>query len=888
MRKNMLFLMAGCILCHTICFCQKPALTEANLKSWPWLIKGSVSNDGRYAAYFVRLRTEDVRCHLHLKEVNGSFSIEAMVVGYGAKFTEDSRQFLYVNTGDSLVTVDLATRSLSFTPGVAFFEIPKKGGLPLVAWQTKDDSLVLQNRVTGARSVYAHVADFSFTDEGKELRVSLRQGDDSVSVRRINLETGQSSVFYQGKGILKQVTDVTGSKMAFLVGADWDDPQIALWQYDPQKGSTATKLVDATTAGMQGCSLGWDRLQYSPAGDRLFFGLRRPPENVRKDPHSAPVDVWNYKDEYLQSDQVGDPSVEKNRTYLAVVSGSGVLRLEQEREGFFSARLNDGSNDDYMLTATRKNNKEGLRFARERPDVYLVKTRDGSRISLVRQLLNAPVSFSAGGKYVVWYDSVKENFNFYDIGTRTIRTIASPVVSAEHGMYDGSWRWLEGDKGVLMYGRYDIWLVDPKGEKPPVNVTNGYGTRNKIILRLTDPANSVGAVVKPGETLLLNGFNVENKDNGFFHKTLDVAGDPEQLSMGHYLRYSKAITPIYPEADIFLDKASEGNSWLLVRSRSDAFPNLEVTIDFRTFTRISDLAPERNVNWLTSELVRWKTFDGRPGTGILYKPEDFDSTKKYPILFYLSGQGSDHLHLYPVADWTYTRINIPWFVSRGYLVFCPDIQYSGGDPGKGIYNYVVSAAEMLKSRPWVDGNRMGMQGSDFGGFEVNLLVTKTKLFAAAASVAGATDMISQDGEAGFGDGTGQAETEFGRYGMQVPVVENLPIYIRNSAVLGADKVMTPLFLMHCKKDDADPWAQGVEFFSSLRWLGKTAYLLQYDDPRRWADAPPVIDYTRRLTQFFDHYLKGAPEPKWMAEGIPAKLKGIESGLDYSTTTVSQK
>jgi dipeptidyl aminopeptidase/acylaminoacyl peptidase len=850
---------------------QKPALTEADLRDWPQLTGGDLSNDGRYVAYYTPSKLNAGRL-LHIQAVKEPFSMEVAIHEYS--FTEDNREVIYINAGDSLCRFDLGSRQQSCLPGIRSFQVPKKGGLPLIAWQTTNDSLVLQNRITGERSAYAHVADYSFTKSGKVLLVFQQNSTVGVLVQWIDLGTGQSSIAWKGKKFLKYVTAPTDTKLAFVLGNGFQDPNMQLWEYDPQKGSTARKLVDTSTTGMEGYSVSWDQLQYSARGDRLFFGIRHLQDSVRKDPRMAPVDVWNYKDEFLQPDQVKALDAEKDRTYMAVVNGSGVLRLEQDTDGWFSGEMDEGSNGDLMLAASQTNNSEGMHDAKELPDVYLVNTRDGSRICIMRRLFNAAATFSAGGKYVVWYDWPKKVFSFYDIQTRKINTIASPVVSKEEGMFDyGRWRWLEGDKGVLMYDHYDIWLIDPKGAKAPVNVTNGYGRRNKIVLRMTTLDYSAGSTVKPGETLLLNGFSEENKDNGFFHKIIGASGDPERLSMGPYLRY-------FADADWgWMSKARDANTYIMKCSRADAYPNIEVTENFRTFTRVSDWAPEKKVNWLTSELVKWKTFDGRPGMGILYKPENFDPTKKYPILFYFYERLSDHLHQYIDPDWTGFKINIPWFVSHGYLIFCPDIYYTLGDPGKGIYNYIVSAAAMMKTRPWVDGGRMGFQGHSFGGFEANLLVTKTNLFAAAASAAGATDMISHDMGAAFDTFAGQPGTELGQYRMQVPVTQNLAAYIRNSAVLGADKVTTPLLIMHCKKDRAVPWEQAVEFFTALRWLGKTVYLLQYDDGGHWVSGVSEVDYTRRITQFFDHYLKGAPEPKWMSEGIPAAKKQIDDGLE---------
>src|SRR5581483_185656 len=265
--------------------------------------------------------------------------------------------------------------------------------------------------------------------------------------------------------------------------------------------------------------------------------------------------------------------------------------------------------------------------------------------------------------------------------------------------------------------------------------------------------------------------------------------------------------------------------------------------------------------------------------GILYRPEDFDPARRYPIIFYYYERMSDGLHNYLMPGFCEGKMNIPWFVSRGYLVFCPDIYYIRGDPGAGIYDCVVSAAKMMGERPWVDRHRMGIQGHSFGGYETNYLVTSTNSFAAAASAAGVTDLISMSGDAGFATNAGQYVVEFGLFRMKVPLWKDPAAYISNSPVFQADKVVTPLLIMQNKGDDAVPWGQGVEFFTALRRLGKPVWMLQYDHQGHRLYGRSVIDYTIRLTQFFDHYLKGGPEPRWMSAGVPARWKGIDDGLE---------
>ena len=105
-------------------------------------------------------------------------------------------------------------------------------------------------------------------------------------------------------------------------------------------------------------------------------------------------------------------------------------------------------------------------------------------------------------------------------------------------------------------------------------------------------------------------------------------------------------------------------------------------------------------------------------------------------------------------------------------------------------------------------------------------------------------------------------------------------YIENSPIFTVDKVNTPVLIMHNDEDGAVPWYQGIEYFVSLRRLGKPAWMLNYRGEPHWPlKIQNRIDFNLRMSQFFDHYLKGAAMPKWMKDGVPAMELGIEQGYE---------
>ncbi len=303
--------------------------------------------------------------------------------------------------------------------------------------------------------------------------------------------------------------------------------------------------------------------------------------------------------------------------------------------------------------------------------------------------------------------------------------------------------WGKNDEWILVYDRYDIWKLDPAGVDLPVNITNFYGRQNKTMLRVVK-LNPYGVMpVEIDGSLILCALDETNKENGFFRKQLHIKGDPIKLIMQSAVYYFPNINSMHFSS--FLLKANEANTCLLKRMSAVDYPNLVLTKDFKSFVSLTNLMPQKNYNWLTSELVRWTTFDRRPGEGILYKPENFDPHKKYPIIFYCYEQLANTLNVFHRPELSDGILNIPSYVSNGYLVFCPDIHYATGLTGYSAYNYIVSAAKMMSLKPYVDPKRMGLQGHSMGGYEVNYVITQSSLFSAAVSAAGMTDFVSLAG-----------------------------------------------------------------------------------------------------------------------------------------------
>ena len=311
--------------------------------------------------------------------------------------------------------------------------------------------------------------------------------------------------------------------------------------------------------------------------------------------------------------------------------------------------------------------------------------------------------------------------------------------------------------------------------------------------------------------------------------------------------------------------------------------DLYVTDFGKSTEKLTAINPQqKDYNWGTVELYHWTAFDGRSLDGLLYKPEDFDPAKKYPVMIYFYETYSENLYKNIIVQPSWSTVNLIFYASRGYIVFVPDIVYTPGMPGQSAYNCIVSGAESLTKFPWVDKDNMAIQGQSWGGYQVAWLITRTNMFKAAGAGAPVSNMTSAYGGIRWESGMSrqfqyeQTQSRIGR-----DLWNGLELYLENSALFRLPNVQTPVLIMHNDNDGAVPWYQGIEMFMGLRRLGKPAWLLEYNnEAHNLRERRNRKDLTIRLQQFFDHYLKGAPEPAWMRDGVPTMKKDYYFGYEY--------
>jgi len=844
-----------------------------------------ISGDGKYLAYDIKKGPEHgVLVKRVVQSTFDDWKIEVPIGKGYFRFTADGKYCLFITLKDSLGIIDLKRKSIKYLPGVADFSISDEGSGEWLVYQLvkQETEIFMVNLKTGNTRSFSNVFNYKLSPDGKAILIiekSKKDTSDHYSVARINLVNGEKQVTELGVDLENFIADFKHSQFAFRKGN-------AIWYYKLGKDKSVCLIPEATQHLVDALSLSAIG-HFSQDGNCLFVDLKSLKE-VKPGSEHRNVEVWSYTDAKIES-----RFEQTNNVYLGKIrlDDGKVIRLQNYlNESVMPAK--GGSDSLYLAVRNRKNGSvwESHWNVKSQVVYALVDGSTGKRTPL--DWLNDPnkqdPALSPSGKYVVFYDKKLGSYCSYDLKSEQIHNLTKGIRTSwgyqgeelDYALKRGIAGWLPNDKALLVYDSHDIWRLDPSGQKVAINLTNGYGLSHHIVF---DRAfNAYGEWVIKDEKLLLTALNTETKENGFFSTLLQKASDPKLLTMGPFI-YTANGRNMFHSYVFEPVKAARTELYLVKRMASNDAPNYFSTTDFKTFKRLTNNQPQKDYNWYTTELHSWKSPDGRSLQGILYKPGNFDSKKKYPVLFHYYERVSDGLNAYLRPGYSVGALDIPSYVSNGCLVFCPDIYYRIGDPMQGTYDAVVSAAEYVSGLPFVNPGKMGIQGQSFGGIQTNYLVTHTDLFAAACSSSGVGDWISAYGSLGLNElGPLQRMYEVSQNRMGSTLWENLGGFIKNSPVFHADKVRTPLLIKHGEKDEICLYPNVMEFFLGLRRLGKKVWMLAYPEGVHTLHGDDAKDYTLRMQQFFDHYLKDKPAPLWMLDH-GEKYRSSKSGLELDQT-----
>lgn len=669
----------------------------------------------------------------------------------------------------------------------------------------------------------------------------------------------------------------------FTASMDTADRKLYKLFYADIAQKKVTQLLDTVIAGVDASMALSEYVEpyFSENGNRIFLGLSKKPRLEVKDSllesEKVKLDIWHWKDDRLQPQQLLEVNEDKKLSTFAYYDLNS-NKLQVLANDTLEVRVLNKGNSNFALAFSVEAYQSSYNWEYpNKRDVYRINLETAQKELLKKGVIYS-ASLSPSGKYFYYFNAENQQQYIKDLesGKENCLTCSTaenwnedingqPIIAEPLGMLG----WLPNESGLLIQSHYDVWKYEFSNGKITA-LTDGKSSKTRFRIFEWDRDSTFIHF----ENCFLTGFHELDKSMSL-HKPSRVDG---QWKFEMQFRSNHDLTGFR--------KAKNGSTYLFQKGSLQDYPDVYSNNwdQMETSKRLSITNPQQSeYNWATVELVDWKAYDGTALQGLLYKPENYDSTKKYPLLVYFYELYSDELHNHYAPRPTASIIFPTEYASAGYFVLIPDIRYKPGYPAAGAYNAIMSGTDhVLRKYKSIDSTHMGLQGQSWGGYQTAQLITMTMRYKAAMAGAPVGNMFSAYGGIRWGSGLNrqfQYERTQSRIGKTI--WEAPELYTANSPVFHLPKVQTPLLIMHNDQDGAVPWYQGIELFTGLKRLNKPVWMLNYNgDDHNLMKNPNRMDLSIRMRQFFDHYLQGKPAPIWLKSGIPAIEKGINDGLGY--------
>ena len=937
MRK---LLIIGLLICTvTNAFSQKKILDHQDFEIWNAIKNQKISSDGNTIMYLIEQGEKD--SHLKIKNNKGQLLFEheraeRPVFTNNSKFAlftinawKDSIKELKRNKvkkdelpKDTLAIYTLETNALSKIANVKSYKTPEKWD-GFVAYMleeiktvkkekdtakkdtTKKESrdkkvkkpkkvgkdngyhLVLRDLVTAKQDTFKYVTDYIFAKEGKQLAFITTGVDSTVNagVYVLKIENKQLTPVFEADEKTKYYQlnfSDSGKNLGFVADLDTTKVQVRPNElYHWTEGtSKAQKMLDPVSApnGYRVSSDG--NIYFSKDESKLYFGLAKPQivkDTTLLDEEIVNVEVWTYDEPRLYTVQELQVKNDAKESYVTAFHLTNNKLVQLGSTEYPDTRIGDEGNAEFALLSNPEPYLLESQWTGNSARNYVIVNTNTGAITEILSKISGRVSLSPKAKYAYGYNSVDSTWFTYNLASKKLTNLTkgkvfydelndSPVNPSPYGLAG----WTENDAAILLYDRFDIWEFNPENGASK-KLTDGRASKTTYRYIELDKEERF---LDSSKKWLFSIFNETTKNSGYFEFNPKNNKGKQLLSDAY--RFSEPI------------KAKDSEDVLFTKQSFTVFPDLIYSdLSFKKQTKITNANPQQSeYNWGTAELVNWISLDGDPLTGMLIKPENFDPSKKYPMIVNFYEKSSDGLFSHKVPSPGRSTISYSFYASRGYLIFNPDINYRIGYPGESAYNCVIPGITSLIEKGFVDKDNIGVQGHSWGGYQIAYLVTKTDIFKAAESGAPVANMISAYGGIRWWTGLSrQFQYEHTQSRIGGTPWEYPARYVENSPIFNIDKINTPLLIMHNDADGHVPWYQGIEFFVSLRRLGKPSWFLNYNEEPHWPlKMQNRKDFNIRMQQFFDHYLKAAPMPVWMKRGVPAIEKGINQGYELVPET----
>ncbi|MGD7652658.1 MAG: S9 family peptidase, partial [Verrucomicrobiales bacterium] len=511
--------------------------------------------------------------------------------------------------------------------------------------------------------------------------------------------------------------------------------------------------------------------------------------------------------------------------------------------------------------------EEAAMFGPELKDVYLIDTTNGERKRILKGvefLLNA----SPDGAWILYIR--KGNIWSYQVESGEKRNLTGELGTAFTEQEDdslakekkpyGEGKWLADSSGVLLYDRFNVWLVAADGSGAR-RLTDGDGEMIRHRISSANFTADDDGLLDPKRPLYLALYGERSKKTGYARMSLADGSEgaaPEVL--------------IWKNRSVNWLRRAEKNDQVFVfkvESYRDSPDLFLAGPDLKKPEALTATNPfQKEFRWGRAELVDYRNESGEELQGALIYPANYKKGRTYPMVTYIYERLSQNLHRYVVPSETHPY-NPSVFSAEGYFVFMPDIVYRPQEPGPSAVECIVPGVKAVLATGMVDPERVALIGHSWGAYQTAYAVTHSDVFAAGVAGAPLTDMMSMSMQIYWNSGRTNARI-FGlsQGRMDKPFWRDVDNYIRNSPIHGMDNLDTPLLVAFGDKDGAVDFSQGVEMYNAARRAGKDDFvmLVYPGENHNLRREENQVDYHYRILEWLGHYLKDEKAPKWITEG----------------------
>lgn len=741
-------------------------------------------------------------------------------------FSPDNKWFAYVDENNNMINLELETLKEFTYEKVTDFKFSYDGHF--IALKKQDDMVLIINLDKRQENIIHNIIDFNWNPTKNNLLINLFFEDKSQLVSYCPLRKKVvKTMLSDAKNITDWKFSKNGNHVIFNVKNDNKTNRIHWYNL---RNSDQKMLKDEDVMKLFPASKISDRkLFISDNGEKVLLNLQVGDVGQGK---VEDVQVWSTASPWIEPRMREYEKLNKAYKLIAWYPEKGKIEAI-ESDNLPSAAID--VNHDSALLFNSLQYEPLYKFA-PNTDLYIKNLQSGNTVLVVEnQYIEAQfVTISPTGNHIAyfrdnnwWVYSVKENRNINLTENLNIAFGNKEHQFAGNIFPYGNLGWLPNDENIILYDKYDLWLMSPDGTIKK-RITNG--REDNIRYRIVRDYNS--EIYKP--LSISPGFSALEFDQkiGVVLETFNFNSYKTGIALW---KDGNVILPIIvSDGKIDQIKLDQCGQNLVFRHQRINKPISIHHYDLKTMTKNKIFQSNEKLlqyDLGTTQILEYGLKDGTIKKGSLIYPSNYNPEKKYPMIVKIYQSESAKINAFsPPSDLMLDGFNPLRFITNDYFVFYPDFGFTIGAPGISAVESVIAATKKALETNKIDSTKIGLIGHSFGGYETAFIITQTNIFATAVAGTPVTDFVSYYHDIAWDWNINQMwRLENQQFRMGDSFYNIKEEYLKNSPLNFVENVTTPLLLWTGKKDTNINWSQSVYMFMALKRLNKEAKMILYND-----------------------------------------------------------